>query len=126
MATWADVERLATALPSVEESTSWGNRAWKTGGKTFVWARPLGKKDRADLGDAVPDGPVLGVRVADEGEKAEVLAAEPDACFTIPHFDGYPAVLVRLDDVEVDLLEELVTDAWRAMASAKLRKAFDA
>ena len=120
MATWADVERLATALPSVEESTSWGNRCWKVAGKTFVWVRPLGKKDRADLGDDVPDGEILGVRVAGEGEKAELLAAEPEVCFTIPHFDGFPAVLVRLDDVAEDLLAELVDDAWRCRAPKKL------
>ncbi|CAB4934671.1 MAG: MmcQ/YjbR family DNA-binding protein [Actinobacteria bacterium] len=120
MATWADVERLATALPSVEESTSWGNRCWKVAGKTFVWVRPLGKKDRADLGDDAPDGEILGVRVADEGEKAELLAAEPEVCFTIPHFDGFPAVLVRLDDVAEDLLAELVDDAWRCRAPKKL------
>ncbi len=120
MASWADVERLATALPSVEESTTWGNRCWKVAGKTFVWVRPLGKKDRADLGHDAPDGEVLAVRVADEGEKAELLAAEPGVCFTIPHFDGYPAVLVRLDDVAGDLLAELVTDAWRSRAPRKL------
>lgn len=123
MATWADVERIATALPAVEEGTTWGNRCWKVAGATFVWVRPLGKKDRADLGDEAPDGEVLGVRVADEGEKAELLAAEPDVCFTIPHFDGYAAVLVRLDDVAVDLLTELVTDAWRCRAPQRIRKA---
>ena len=123
MATWADVERIATALPAVEEGTTWGNRCWKVAGATFVWVRPLGKKDRADLGDEAPDGEVLGVRVAGEGEKAELLAAEPDVCFTIPHFDGYAAVLVRLDDVAVDLLTELVTDAWRARAPQRTRKA---
>jgi hypothetical protein len=120
MATWADVERLATALPSVEESTSWGNRCWKVAGTTFVWVRPLGKKDRADLGDDAPDGEILGVRVAGEGEKAELLAAEPEVCFTIPHFDGFPAVLVRLDDVAEDLLAELVDGAWRCRAPKKL------
>ncbi|SDP28217.1 hypothetical protein SAMN05660199_03568 [Klenkia soli] len=120
MATWDDVERIATALPSVEESTTWGNRCWKVAGKTFVWVRPLGKKDRADLGDAVPDGEVMAVRVDGEGGKADLLAAEPEVCFTIPHFDGFPAVLVRLDEVEPTLLAELVEDAWRVQASPKL------
>ncbi len=131
MATWRDVERLAGGLPEVTEGTSWGNRAWKVTGKTFVWERPLRKQDRAhveahleaDLGGIVPEGPVLGVRVADEGDKRELLAAEPDVCFTIPHFDGYPAVLVRLDQVDVGLLTELITDAWRARASPKLLRA---
>lgn len=121
VATWDDVERIATGLPSVEESTTWGNRCWKVAGKTFVWVRPLGKKDRADLGDATPDGEIMGIRVDGEAGKAELLAAEPDVCFTIPHFTGYAAVLVRLDDVEEPLLAELVEDAWRVMAPAKLR-----
>lgn len=122
MATWADVERTASALPEVTEGTSYGNRAWKVAGKTFVWARPLGVEDRADLGDDVPAGEVLAVRVAGEGEKAELLAAEPDVCFTVPHFDGHPAVLVRLDDVDPALLTELVTDAWHCRAPAGLRR----
>ena len=125
MATWDDVERLAGALPEVAEGTSWGRRAWKVAGSTFLAERPLGTKDRAALGDAAPDGPVISVGVSGEGEKAELLATEPDSCFTIPHFDGYPAVLVRLDDVEVDLLRELVTDSWRCAAPAKVRRAHD-
>lgn len=120
MATWDDVERLATALPSVQEGTTWGNRCWKVAGKTFAWVRPLGTKDRADLGDAVPTGEVMAVRVDGEGSKAELLAAEPDVCFTIPHFDGYAAVLVRLVDVDEDLLDELVHDAWRVRAPKRL------
>jgi len=120
MATWADVERIATGLPVVEEGTTWGNRCWKVGGKTFVWVRPLGKKDRADLGDAVPDGEVMAVRVDGEGGKAELLAAEPEVCFTVPHFDGFPAVLVRLDDVEEPLLTELLEDAWQSVAPPKV------
>ncbi len=120
MATWTDVERLAGALPEVTEGTSYGNRAWKIAGQTFVWARPLGVKDRADLGGAVPEGEVLAVRVAGEGEKAELLAAEPGVCFTVPHFEGHAAVLVRLGDVDVDLLTELVTDAWRCRAPEAL------
>lgn len=118
MASWADVERLATALPGVAEGTSYGNRAWKVAGKLFVWHRPLRRSELASLGDDAPGGAVLGLYVSDEGEKAELCAAEADVCFTIPHFDGYPVVLVRLDDVDADLLAELVTDAWRVRAPA--------
>ena len=124
MATWADVERIATALPAVEEGTTWGNRCWKVAGATFVWVRPLGKKDRADLGDDAPDGEVLGVRVADEGEKAELLAAEPDVCFTIPHFDGFSAVLIDVDNAEDDELRELLVDGWLVYAPADVAEAF--
>lgn len=118
VATWDDVRRLATALPGVEER---GGDAvqWRVGDRLFVWERPLRRADLDALGDAAPDGDVLGVRVADLGVK-EALLADSAACFTTPHFDGYPAVLVRLADVPLDELEELVTEAWLARAPARL------
>jgi hypothetical protein len=119
MADWDDVDRVAGALPGVERSTSYGRPSWSVGGKGFVWDRPLSRKDRADLGDAAPDGPLLGVRVDGLDEKEAVLAT-PGPWFTIPHFDGYPAVLVRLDDATPEQLAELVLDAWRATAPARL------
>lgn len=119
MADWSDVEKVAGSLPEVAESTSWGNRCWKVRDKTFVWARPLRKKDRADLGDEAPDGEILAVRVDDLGEKEAILAT-PGPWFTIPHFEGYPAVLIRLDDATPEQVSELVLDAWRAMAPAAL------
>lgn len=119
MATWDDVERAATALPEVSEGTSYRNRAWKVRGATFVWARPLGKKDRADLGEDAPEGEVVAFRVEDLGEKEAILATA-GPWFTMPHFDGYPAVLVRLDDATPEQIEELALDAWRAMAPASL------
>ena len=120
MAGWDDVARICLALPGVEESTSYGRRAWKVRGKGFVWERPLGKKDRADLGDAVPDGPVLGARVPDEGAKFALIADDPAVFFTIPHFDGYPAVLVRLDAIDVPTLTEVAGEAWACRAPAAL------
>ena len=62
----------------------------------------------------MPNPEVLAVRVADAGEKEELLAAEPDVFFTEPHYNGFPAVLVRLAAIEVDELAELLTDAWGA------------
>jgi hypothetical protein len=79
----------------------------------------LRRADLVALGDTEPDGDVLGARVADLGVKEALLADSP-ACFTTPHFDGYPAVLVRLDEVPLDELEELVTEAWLARAPARL------
>jgi hypothetical protein len=119
MVTWDDVERIATALPEVTEGTSWGNRCWKVKGRTFVWVRPLGKKDRADLGNAAPEGEIVGVRVADPAEKRAVLDTFDEA-FTIPHFDNYDAVLIHLDVAELATVEELVVDAWLCMAPPKL------
>jgi hypothetical protein len=61
----------------------------------------------------VPNPEVLAIRVADEGEKQALIAANPEVFFTEPHHDGFPAVLVRLAAIEVGELEELLTDAWR-------------
>lgn len=119
MADWDDVARAATALPEVTEGTTWGNRAWKVRDKAFAWRRPLGKKDLRDLGEDAPDGEILAVRVDDVGEKEAILAM-PGPWFTIPHFDGYPAVLVRLQEASVEQIGELVLDAWRAMAPPSL------
>ncbi|MGY2067832.1 MmcQ/YjbR family DNA-binding protein [Blastococcus sp. SYSU DS0619] len=123
MATWEDVRRMVAALPDTDEHPSYGGRpSWRVHGKGFVWERPLGAADRAALGGAAPGeaDPVLAVRVADEGVKATLLAAEPDAFFTTPHFDGYAVVLVRLDRISTEELAELVEDAWRARAPKRL------
>jgi len=124
MADWDDVDRLARALPGVEESTSYGNRAWKVGGKGFVWERPLRKTDLEALGDAAPEGPILGVRVEHLVAKEALLADDPGVYFTTPHFDGYPAVLVRLGAIEPGELEELVAEAWLCRAPKRLAEEF--
>lgn len=127
MATLEDVRRIAEALPEVTSKTSWGHEMWRVRDKGFVWERPLHKTDLAalaDRGDTAPEGEILGVRVGDEGEKQAMLASEPDVYFTIPHFDGYPAVLVRLDAVSADRLEEIVTEAWLIRAPKRIAAAF--
>jgi hypothetical protein len=68
---------------------------------------------------------VLAIRVANEGEKQSLIAAEPDVFFTEPHYNGFPAILVRLEKVSIDELTEILTDAWRVMAPRKLVKEFD-
>lgn len=121
MATWDDVRRIALALPETFEHTSRGSLSWRVkhreNGKNFVWERPLGGRDRERFGDAAPDGPILGARVPDLGAKEAVLASDPDVYFTIPHFDGYPAVLVLLERIDVAALEELIVEAWLCRAS---------
>jgi hypothetical protein len=124
MADWDDVVRLARALPGVDESTSYGNRAWKVSGKAFAWERPLRKSDLEALGDAAPDGPILGVRVEHLIAKEALLADEPGIYFTTPHFDGYPAVLVRLGEIEPAELEELLAEGWLCRAPKRLARAF--
>jgi hypothetical protein len=121
MATWDDVRRACTALPEVEERTRTdGVRQWRVGDKLFVWERPLRKADLAELGADAPTGPVLGARVPDEGAKRALVAAEPDVYFTTAHFDGYPAVLVRLEELDDAGLTELVEEAWACRAPRRL------
>jgi len=124
VADWDDVERIALGLPATSERTSRGLRQWQVKDKLFVWERPLRPADHEALGDAAPDGPILGVRVEHLGAKEAMLASEPDVFFTTPHFDGYPAVLVRLDRIEPGELEEIVVDAWLARAPKKLAQAY--
>jgi hypothetical protein len=120
MATWDDVARTCLALPDTAEALSRGNRQWKVHGRLFVWERPLGKKDVVELGAAAPTGPVLGVAVPDEGAKAALIAEEPDVCFTTSHFDGYAAVLCRLDRLGLPELTELAGEAWACRAPRRL------
>jgi hypothetical protein len=124
MATWDDVRRLALALPETSERESRGLRGWRVKDKGFVWERPLRRADYAALGDDAPDGPILGARVEHLGAKEALVAHDPAVFFTTPHFDGYPAILVRLEPISVEDLEELVTEAWLAAAPKRLAKAF--
>jgi hypothetical protein len=121
MATWDDVAAACLALPEVVETTSgYGGRQWRVKDKSFVWERPLRRKDLEELGAEAPSGPVLAASVPDEGAKRALVAAEPDVYFTTHHFDGYAAVLVRLDELEPAALTELVGEAWACRAPKRV------
>jgi hypothetical protein len=120
MASWDDVRRLALSLPETGERVSRDNAQWRVKDKLFVWERPLRRSDLEALGDAAPDGPILGARVEHELAKQALIADNPGVFFTTPHFDGYPAVLVQLDKISVEDLEEVVTEAWLCRAPKKL------
>jgi hypothetical protein len=124
MATWEDVARIALDLPETSEGLSRGTRHWRVKDKGFVWERPLRRADLEALGDAAPDGSILGARVEHLVAKEAMLADNPAVFFTTPHFDGYPAVLVRLERIGEEELREVVVEAWLARAPAKLVKAF--
>jgi|SRR6185436_15142025 len=124
MADWDDVRRIALSLPETNERPSRGHAFWRVRDKGFTWERPLRDSDLRALGDAAPQGPILGVRVEHLGAKDALLASEPDVCFTTPHFDGYPAVLVQLERIGVDELEELIVEAWLCRAPRRLAQAY--
>ena len=125
MADWDDVRRIVAALPETREETRRsGQLSWRVKDKSLAWERPLGKGDRAALGDAAPDGDILGVRVPDLGAKEALVRDNDGAIFTIPHFDGYPAVLVTMESVDIRELEELLVEAWLCRAPAKLVKSY--
>ncbi|MBI5104726.1 MAG: MmcQ/YjbR family DNA-binding protein [Solirubrobacterales bacterium] len=124
MAGWDDVRRLALGLPETVETVGWGHAMWKVRDKLFVWERPLRKSDLAALGDAAPEGPILGARVEHLVAREALLADESGIYFTTPHFDGHPSVLVQLDLIGADDLEEVVVEAWLARAPPKLVREF--
>ena len=111
-------------LPEVEEGTSYGNRAWKVGARGSPGSGRCAEADLEALGDAAPEGPILGARVEHLVAKEALLADESGVYFTTPHFDGYPAVLVRLGEIAVPELEELLAEAWLARAPKRLAEAF--
>ncbi|HEX3622557.1 MAG TPA: MmcQ/YjbR family DNA-binding protein [Acidimicrobiales bacterium] len=125
MADAEDVRRIARSLPETVEAEDRLGFSVRVGPKEkgFAWSwaeRVHPKKPR------IPRDDVLAVRVAGEAAKQLLLAADEHKFFTEPHYNGFPAVLVRLAAVEPDELEELLTDAWRTQAPRKLVKEFDA
>jgi len=109
--TWDDVVRIAAELPEVEVSTSYGTPALEVRRKLF--ARLRGEEGAVVL-------------MCELDEKEALLASGDPAFFTTPHYDGYGSILVDLDKVAPDQLAELIGDAWRHRAPARLRATCDA
>jgi hypothetical protein len=120
MASPDDVRRLALSLPETDERESRGHAQWRVRDKLFVWERPLRGSDLKALGDSAPDGPILGARVEHLVAKEALLADNPAVYFTTPHFDGFPAVLARLEAISDEELRELVVEAWLCRAPKRL------
>jgi hypothetical protein len=124
MATWDDVANVVGELQLTEERSP---HEWRVGKKLIAWERPLRKSDYDALtavGAEPPQGDILGVRVADEGVKFALIADEPELYFTTPHFDGYPAVLVKLAAIDERGLRELIVEAWLTQAPKRLVQEF--
>lgn len=124
MARWEDVHDMALGLPETSEGLSRELRQWLVRDKLFVWERPLRQADLEALGGDAPDGPILGARVEHIGAKEALIADDPAVFLTTPHFDGYPAILVRLDRITLDDLREVIVEAWLARAPKPLAKAY--
>lgn len=120
MATLDDLRAAALALPEAVEGDDGG---FSVRGKAFAWERPLRPKDLAELGLAEQTRTTVCLRCTQE-DKAELIASRPEAFFATSHFNGYPAVLVWLDEIDPDELREVVTDAWAVQAPKRLSKAY--
>jgi hypothetical protein len=112
MATEDDVRRIALSLPEVIEKPWFGSPGFRVKDKGFLRIR------------SEAEGALVAF-VADLAEKEALIAADPDKFFTLPHYDGYPTVLVNLEAIDVDELTEVIVDAWLAKAPARVRKAHE-
>jgi len=101
--------------------------SWRVRDKLFVWERPLRQSDLRALaarGQEAPSGEILGARVEHEGAKLALIESDPEVYFTIPHFDGYAAILALLERISVEELEELVVEAWLVRAPKRLADSY--
>jgi hypothetical protein len=127
IADWDDVRRIALALPESSEQPLHGLMSWRVRDKLFAWERPLRQSDLRALaarGDTAPGGEILGARVEHEGAKLALIESNPGVYFTIPHFDGYSAILVLLERIPLDELDELITESWLLRAPKRLANSY--
>ena len=125
MATLNDVRRIALSLPEVYETPDGhrGTATWRVKKEYVAWERNPGKTDLKrleEIGQSWPEGPTAAVHVEGLAIKEAMLASNPDIFFTIPHHDGYPAILFRLDVIEPKFLEELIIESWLIRAPKRL------
>ena len=112
MATIDDVRRIALSLPDVTEKPWFNSPGFRVKDKSFLRVRTEAEG-------------ALVVFLESLEDKDALLASDPAKFFTTPHYDGYPTVLVHLEAIDVAELTELIVDAWRVKAPARVRKAHD-
>jgi hypothetical protein len=112
MAEWETVRRIASSFPGAEETTTYGQPAFKVKGKLFAWLSP----------DSTANG-ALAVRV-DPGELPLLIDGAPERYFQTPHYAGYPILLVRMDRIERAELHERIEDSWLLRAPKRLVDAY--
>ena len=120
MATWDDVRRIALDLPAVTEEVGARTTSWRVGSRAFAWERHLRRRERELLGDRAPDGPALGLRVADGGVREALVSARPEVFFSVPHYDAHPMVLLHVRATPFEDLDEALTEAWLCRAPQRL------
>jgi hypothetical protein len=121
MATFDDVTLITADLAEVTLGERHGSGTWKVRDRVFAWVRPFSKADIKRFGAAAPpSGSILAVCVVDLEDKQAVLSEGHIGVFTIAHFDGYPALLIQLDAVAIDVLRDLLVDAWMVCAPSPL------
>ena len=114
-----DVDKVARGFPGVTVGAKWGKRTWLVADKGFAWQRPFSKADLKRFGDETPpSGDILAVRVDNLDAKDALLAIAPPGFFTIPHFNGYAAVLIELRRARAADVRAAIRDAYRAVASS--------
>jgi len=117
--TFDDVDTFAKSLPGVTVGAKWGNRTWMVEDKGFAWQRPLSKADIKRYGDETPpQGEILAVRVENLDAKDALLAIAPPGFFTIPHFNGYAAVLIALRQARAKDVRAAIRDAFSTVAAS--------
>ncbi|HXU64826.1 MAG TPA: hypothetical protein VN962_24165 [Polyangia bacterium] len=116
--TLADVDAFAMSLPGVTVAPKWGHRTWMVGDRGFAWQRPFSKADLKRFGDETPPaGEILAVRVESLDAKDALLEIAPPGFFTIPHFNGYPGLLIALRKARARDVRAALKDAHAAMAA---------
>lgn len=121
--TWNQIDAIVAKLP--ETTCEHGERhSWNVAGKGLAWERHFSKRDLKDLNNNPPQDEVIAFHVADEGEKSAWMKKFPETFFTIPHFDGYPAVLALRTKLTVAQTKELIRDAWHIKAPQKLKNQY--